>query len=81
VLETSSPTKIVWPPSHAYASRSPYHLAEGQIRFFDQYGYLVLSHWIPPDLLQRLRAAGEALGLVLNLLPQDIARDDDSLDM
>jgi Phytanoyl-CoA dioxygenase (PhyH) len=40
--------------------RSPYHLSEEHIRFFDDNGYLILRNWIPQDLLQRLQAAGQA---------------------
>jgi ectoine hydroxylase-related dioxygenase (phytanoyl-CoA dioxygenase family) len=40
------------------ADRTPYHLTDEQIRFFDDNGYLVLRRWIPADLLARLRAAG-----------------------
>jgi ectoine hydroxylase-related dioxygenase (phytanoyl-CoA dioxygenase family) len=39
--------------------RSPYHLSEDQIRFFDEHGYLVLKRWITGDLLERLQTAGE----------------------
>src|SRR5438045_9515884 len=41
------------------AARSPYHLSEEQIRFFDQNGYLVLRNWIPQDLLKHLQEAAE----------------------
>jgi len=40
-------------------ARSPYHLTEEQIRFFDQNGYLVLRNWIPQDLLKHLQEAAE----------------------
>jgi len=40
-------------------ARSPYHLTEEQIRFFDENGYLVLRNWIPQDLLKRLQEAAE----------------------
>ena len=40
--------------------RSPYHLSEEQILFFDENGYLILRNWIPQDLLQRVQAAGAA---------------------
>ncbi len=40
--------------------RSPFHLSEEQIRFFDENGYLVLKNWITGELLERLQAAGEA---------------------
>jgi len=39
--------------------RSPYHLTEAQIRFFDENGYLILRNWIPQDLLHKLQEAGE----------------------
>jgi ectoine hydroxylase-related dioxygenase (phytanoyl-CoA dioxygenase family) len=39
--------------------RSPYHLTEEQIRFFDENGYLVLRQWITGDLLERLQASGD----------------------
>jgi ectoine hydroxylase-related dioxygenase (phytanoyl-CoA dioxygenase family) len=41
------------------ADRTPYHLTDAQIRFFDDNGYLVLRSWIPGDLLARLQAAGQ----------------------
>lgn len=44
----------------AEAGRTPYHLSDEQIRFFDENGYLVLRRWIPADLLARLQAAGAA---------------------
>jgi ectoine hydroxylase-related dioxygenase (phytanoyl-CoA dioxygenase family) len=40
--------------------RTPYHLTPEQVEFFDTNGYLILRNWIPADLLQRLRAAGDA---------------------
>lgn len=40
--------------------RSPYHLSDEQIAFFDANGYLVLRNWIPRDLLERLQAASTA---------------------
>ena len=43
-----------------YPRRSPYHLSEEQVRFFDERGYLILRNWIPADLLARLQAAGDA---------------------
>ncbi len=55
------PATLVEPwPAAAQAPRSPYHLSEQQIRFFDENGYLVLRNWLPRDLLERLRAAGQA---------------------
>jgi ectoine hydroxylase-related dioxygenase (phytanoyl-CoA dioxygenase family) len=41
------------------APKSPYHLSEEQVRFFDENGYLVLKNWITGELLERLRAAGD----------------------
>lgn len=41
-------------------NRTPYHLTEEQIAFFDANGYLVLRNWIPGELLERLQAAGHA---------------------
>lgn len=40
--------------------RTPYHLTDEQIRFFDENGYLILRNWIPKDLLTRLQDAGQA---------------------
>jgi hypothetical protein len=40
--------------------RSPYHLTEEQITFFDENGYLILRNWIPETLLERLQEAGHA---------------------
>lgn len=42
------------------ADRTPYHLSDDQIRFFDEHGYLVLRNWITGELLARLQAAGQA---------------------
>jgi ectoine hydroxylase-related dioxygenase (phytanoyl-CoA dioxygenase family) len=39
--------------------RSPFHLTEDQIRFFDENGYLVLKQWITGELLERLQTAGK----------------------
>ncbi len=39
--------------------RSPYHLSEEQIAFFDENGYLILRGWIPKPLLARLQEAGQ----------------------
>lgn len=44
----------------ADAPRSPYHLTDEQIAFFDTNGYLVLRNWIPQDMLERLQAASNA---------------------
>ena len=43
-----------------YIQRTPYHLTEEQVRFFDENGYLVLRNWIPQALLERLQDAGSA---------------------
>jgi ectoine hydroxylase-related dioxygenase (phytanoyl-CoA dioxygenase family) len=53
-------TTNVHTPSTLNVGRSPYHLSEEQIAFFDENGYLILRNWIPQDLLQRLQAAGTA---------------------
>ncbi len=42
------------------APRSPYHLTEEQVQFFDRHGYLVLRRWVTGELLGRLQRAGEA---------------------
>lgn len=47
-------------PAPELVPASPHHLTPAQIRFFDEYGYLILRQWIPPELLARLRAAGDA---------------------
>jgi ectoine hydroxylase-related dioxygenase (phytanoyl-CoA dioxygenase family) len=47
-------------PAPAELDRTPYHLSDAQISFFDTNGYLVLRDWIPADLLASLQAAGEA---------------------
>jgi ectoine hydroxylase-related dioxygenase (phytanoyl-CoA dioxygenase family) len=44
--------------AHA-VTRSPYHLSEEQIAFFDENGYLILRGWIPKPLLARLQEAGQ----------------------
>ena len=46
--------------SYPDVKRSPYHLSEEQIAFFDENGYLILRNWIPQELLKRLQAAGNA---------------------
>jgi len=40
-------------------NRSPYHLSDEQVRFFDENGYLILRNWITGDLLRKLQDAGE----------------------
>jgi hypothetical protein len=47
-------------PMTWHGPRSPYHLTDAQIEFFDTNGYLVLRNWIPQPLLKRLQAAGDA---------------------
>lgn len=52
-IETAElPTYVV------QAERTPYHLTDEQIQFFDDNGYLVLRNWIPQAMLARLQAAG-----------------------
>ena len=46
--------------SQPNVKRSPYHLSEEQIAFFDENGYLILRNWIPQELLKRLQAAAKA---------------------
>ncbi len=46
-------------PVEQTGARSPYHLTPEQVQFFDEHGYLILRNWIPQDLLQRLRDAGQ----------------------
>jgi ectoine hydroxylase-related dioxygenase (phytanoyl-CoA dioxygenase family) len=52
-LVNTDPVPAPMPP------RSPYHLTEEQVRFFDENGYLVLKNWITGELLERLRKAGD----------------------
>jgi ectoine hydroxylase-related dioxygenase (phytanoyl-CoA dioxygenase family) len=52
-LVNHEPLPVPLPP------RSPFHLSEDQIRFFDENGYLVLRQWITGDLLERLQASGD----------------------
>ena len=40
-------------------NRSPHHLSDEQVRFFDENGYLILRNWITGDLLRKLQDAGE----------------------
>ena len=54
--ETARPAPIPRPA----APRTPYHLTPEQVQFFDDNGYLILRKQIPPELLARLRAAGDA---------------------
>jgi hypothetical protein len=54
-------TKLgAWPYPPPARQRTPYHLSPEQVQFFDDNGYLILRQWIPPKLLERLRAAGDA---------------------
>ncbi len=48
-----------WPAPEA-ALRTSHHLTPGQIRFFDDNGYLVLRQWVPGGVLARMQAAGHA---------------------
>lgn len=50
-----STDRIAPPPQ-----RTPYHLTDEQVRFFDENGYLILRQWITGELLDRLQAAGHA---------------------
>ncbi len=45
------------PLPHPAVPRSPFHLSEEQVRFFDENGYLVLRRWIGGELLDRLQRA------------------------
>lgn len=47
------------PQPAAVPPKSPYHLSEDQVRFFDENGYLVLKQWITGELLERLQQAGQ----------------------
>jgi ectoine hydroxylase-related dioxygenase (phytanoyl-CoA dioxygenase family) len=58
-LSTRAGVPERWPAPEA-APHTPHHLTSEQIRFFDDNGYLVLHGWIPPELLSRLRDAGDA---------------------
>ncbi|MCU0513564.1 MAG: phytanoyl-CoA dioxygenase family protein [Anaerolineae bacterium] len=59
------------PAPAEYAGRSPYHLTQAQIEFFDAHGYLVLRNWIPAPLLHKLQAAGQAWIDMGQHLPDD----------
>jgi ectoine hydroxylase-related dioxygenase (phytanoyl-CoA dioxygenase family) len=39
------------------SQRSPYHLSDEQVRFYDENGYLILRKWIPEPLVARLQEA------------------------
>ncbi|MBX0330309.1 phytanoyl-CoA dioxygenase family protein [Oscillochloris sp. ZM17-4] len=54
-------TTVEMPPIYlAEDERTPHHLTDEQIRFYDEHGYLILRSWIPADMLARLQAAGQA---------------------
>jgi ectoine hydroxylase-related dioxygenase (phytanoyl-CoA dioxygenase family) len=57
-MTTKAPQLV--PPPLAPADRSPYHLTDAQVGFFDEHGYLILRNWIPAELLAPLQAAGQA---------------------
>lgn len=60
-LEAAPARLLAEPPLPLPAApRSPYHLTVEQIEFFDENGYLILRQWIPPALLARVQAAGDA---------------------
>jgi ectoine hydroxylase-related dioxygenase (phytanoyl-CoA dioxygenase family) len=59
-LTPARPELAARPYPPAAAPRSPYHLSPEQVRFFDDNGYLILRQWIPPQLLERVQAAGDA---------------------
>lgn len=64
-------------PPPAATPASPHHLSPEQIRFFDDNGYLVLRQWIPPALLARLCAAGDAwINAGMGAEGSDPGRDD-----
>lgn len=58
---SNAPIRVTTAPPLPYAQgpRSPYHLTEEQVRFFDENGYLVLKNRITGDLLTRLQGAAE----------------------
>lgn len=57
-METHIESSAATSTSTWHTARSPYHLTEEQIRFFDENGYLVLRNWIPQDMLAKLQEAG-----------------------
>jgi hypothetical protein len=77
-LNPSVPEMTTAKPDPAPAApRTPYHLSPEQVQFFDDNGYLILRQWIPPKLLDRLRAAGQAwIEHGLRATPDDPLFDD-----
>lgn len=59
-MTTHSTEQTPQTPLSDHFERTPYHLTEEQVRFFDENGYLVLRKLIPQELLQRLQEAGDA---------------------
>lgn len=59
-MTTHSTEQTPRTPLNDHFERTPYHLTEEQVRFFDENGYLVLRQLIPQELLQRLQEAGDA---------------------
>ena len=59
-MTTHSTEQTPQTPLPDHFERTPYHLTEEQVRFFDENGYLVLRKLIPQELLQRLQEAGDA---------------------
>ncbi len=57
---TATATQAAQPFPPAAEPRSPFHLSREQVQHFDDHGYLILRQWIPPAMLARLRAAGDA---------------------
>jgi hypothetical protein len=57
-LDPSATVARPFPP--AVEPRTPYHLTPEQVQHFDDNGFLILRQWIPPELLRRLQAAGDA---------------------
>lgn len=64
------------PQGLSAAGRTPHHLTDAQIRFFDENGYLVLRNWIPAAMLDRLQAAGRAWIAEGERRPPEQAGDD-----
>jgi ectoine hydroxylase-related dioxygenase (phytanoyl-CoA dioxygenase family) len=53
-------TRAIQPAPPEFGGKSPCHLSQEQIRFFDENGYLILRHWITGPLLERLQNAGRS---------------------